>query len=157
MIDKRAFLRELGLLADRFGRTVSEPVIARYYDTLNRTLTTTEFEAAARIVFDTDTFWPAPARFIELAHGNPENNADAEWRALLESCARNDARVDFLTPEGRAGMIAAGGWRDIGITPEGPAMAARRKSFIRAYLAAREERSMTLGGLPAPVLPGLPS
>lgn len=83
-LDKRVFLREMALLAERFNRPeLSEPLIARYYDTLNSRLDTAAFENAARIIFDGDTFWPSPARFIEAVQGNPKQMADDAWADML--------------------------------------------------------------------------
>ena len=149
MLDRGAFLREMGLLAERFGRSVSEPVIARYFDALRVALTTPEFVAAARVIFDHDAFWPAPARFVELARGNPRDDAEREWRRLVDACARADRNV-LLSPEGAAAMRAAGGWNAVAYCEGDVNLDRKRGLFVRAYTAAREDREVA-ARLPAPV------
>lgn len=148
MLDKRAFLRELGMLAERFGRAISEPVMLRYYDTLSSTLTTAEFVAAARVVFDTDTFWPPPARFIELAHGNARDDGEREWARLLDACARGD-RNHLPSAEGAAAMRAVGGWNAVAYCEGDHNLDRKRVGFLRAFAAAREEREYQNRALPA--------
>ena len=138
MLDKRTFLRELGMLAERFGRTISEPVMLRYYDTLSRDLTTADFERAARIIFDEDQFWPAPARFRDAARGgNPKELAEAEWERLVAACRSGKTDVDFLTPAGRLGMRNAGGWREVAYADE-RSLASRKRAFVSAWMDAIE-------------------
>jgi len=141
MLNRNAFLREMGLLAERFNRTISELVIARYYDTLKDRLTPEEFEQAARFVFDQDSFWPAPARFIELAQGNTKDDAEREWRALLDACARGDRNL-LLSPEGAAAMRAVGGWNAIAYCESPHHLEAKHRSFVQHHVGAREEREL---------------
>lgn len=137
MLDRAVFIREMTLLHDRFGRTPNEHVIGRYYDTLSRDLTTADFERAARIIFNEDQFWPAPARFREAAHGgNPKELASAEWERLLASCAAGDPAVAFLSPAGLAAMRAAGGWRSIAFAEGESRLATIKRAFVSAWLDA---------------------
>jgi hypothetical protein len=141
MLDRRVFVREMTLLHDRFGRQPNEHVIGRYYDTLKDRLTTSEFEQAARFVFDQDQFWPAPARFIELAQGNPRDDAEREWRALLDSCARNDRGV-ILSSEGGAAMRAVGGWNAVAYCENPHQLEVKHRAFVQHHQGAREEREL---------------
>ena len=141
MLNRAVFVREMTLLHDRFGRTPNEHVIGRYYDTLRDRLTTEEFEQAARFVFDQDSFWPAPARFIELAQGNAKDDAAREWARLLGSCARNDRNV-LLSPEGAAAMRAVGGWNAVAYCEGDVNLDRKRVGFARAFAAAREDREL---------------
>jgi hypothetical protein len=141
MLDRHVFVREMTLLHDRFGRTPNEHVIGRYYDTLRDRLTTAEFEQAARFVFDQDSFWPAPARFIELAQGNARDDAEREWTALVDSCARGDRNV-LLSPEGAAAMRAVGGWNAVAYCEGDRNLDSKRRAFVAAFKDRREEREL---------------
>jgi hypothetical protein len=148
-LDRGTFIREMTLLHDRFGRTPNEHVIARYYDTLRDRLSTREFAAAARVIFDQDAFWPAPARFIELAQGNPKDEAEREWYRLVGACSRGE-RTPLLSPEGAAAMRAVGGWNAVAYCEGDVPLDRKRTAFLRAFAAAREERDVQ-ARLPAPV------
>ena len=147
-LNRAVFVREMTLLHDRFGRTPNEHVMTRYYDALRDRLTTPEFEAAARHVFDHDAFWPAPARFIELAHGNPRDAAEREWAVLIDACARGD-RNTLLSPEGASAMRHVGGWAAVAYCEGELNLDRKRGSFVRAFIAAREDRDV-IARLPAP-------
>ena len=138
MLARAVFVREMAFLEERFNREHTDQVLARYYDTLSARLTTEEFAAAARYVFDHDSFWPPPARFIELAQGNPKEDATREWVALVDACSRGD-RDALLSPAGEAGMRAAGGWAAIAYAEGEYALSARQRAFTAAYLLARED------------------
>ena len=141
MLDRHVFVREMTLLHDRFGRTPNEHVIGRYYETLRDRLSTSEFEQAARFVFDQDAFWPAPARFIELAQGNAKDDAEREWVALVDSCQRGDRGV-LLSPEGAAAMRAVGGWNAVAYCEGDRNLDSKRRAFVAAFKERREEREL---------------
>ena len=143
MLDRAAFIREMTLLHDRFGRTPNEHVIGRYYDTLRDRLSTPEFEQAARFVFDHDSFWPPPARFIELAQGNPKDDAEREWVALVDACQRGDRGI-ILSPEGGAAMRSVGGWSAVAYCEGDRSLDAKHRAFVAAFVAGREDREMRL-------------
>jgi hypothetical protein len=137
VLEKRVFLREMGMLADRFGRQVSEPVVLRYFEILSGALSTADFERAAFVIFREDQFWPAPARFVEAARGgNPRELAGAEWERLLASCAAGDPAVAFLSPAGLAAMRAAGGWRAIAFCEGESKLNGLRRAFVSAWMDA---------------------
>jgi hypothetical protein len=137
MLDRRVFVREMTLLHERFGRAPNEQVIARYYDTLSRDLSTEAFERAARLIFDEDQFWPAPARFRDVARGgNLKELAAAEWERLVAACAAGQTDIAFLSAAGVAGMRAAGGWRAIAFAEGESRQAALRRAFTSAWLDA---------------------
>ena len=137
MIDRTIFTREMTLLHERFGRTVNPTVIARYYDTLSRELDTATFEHAARIIFDEDQFWPAPARFLDAARGgNPKELAGAEWERLVAASRDGNTDVGFLTFAGVAAMHAAGGWRAVAFAEGDAKLAAAKRAFVSAWMDA---------------------
>ena len=148
MIDRVTFTREMTLLHERFGRTVSAEVIARYYDTLNGKLDTPAFEAAARYVFDNDAFWPTPRRFIDLAHGSPDEVARLEWQSLIDAATRGERAK--LTPAGEAALMAAGGWREVAYADTDRKLPRLERAFLNAYKNADERNGVE--ALTAPTL-----
>ena len=133
MVDRAVFVREMTLLHERFGREPNAEVIARYHDTLSGRLSTAEFEAAARHVFDHDAFWPTPMRFVELAGGTAAEAARREWRMLVE--AAQDGRRLVLSPEGEAALRAAGGWHEVAYADTDRKLPRLERAFVRAYEA----------------------
>jgi hypothetical protein len=143
-LDRATFTREMLLLAERFGRDISNPVMLRYYDTLRSRLTTEEFERAARIVFDHDAFWPAPIRFVYAVHGNPETNALGEWQRVL--AAARQVEQPPLTPAGAVALRAVGGMREVQYADEWKLHRLER-AFREAYRTASV-------AMPLPEAPG---
>jgi hypothetical protein len=145
MLDRTVFTREMTLLHERFGRAVNAQVIARYFDTLSRDLTTADFERAARTIFDEDAFWPAPARFRDAARGgNPKELANAEWERLLTACRNGSTDVAFLSPAGMAAMRAAGGWRVIAFAEGEAKQASLKRAFVSAWLDSEAPAQLAL-------------
>lgn len=146
-IDKRAFIAELGMLADRFGRTVSEPVVLRYYDTLSRRLTTQQFLEAARVIFDRDKFWPEPMRFVEIVRGNPEADSATAWNAIVNAATRGDHAA--VNGQALVALRTAGvNFRDVQLATE-PQLASLGKRFRAEYERAANNH------LDAPATPQL--
>ena len=139
-LDRRSFTREMTILHKRFGRDPDVDVIARYYDTLNGKLDTTAFEAAARYVFDNDAFWPTPRRFIDLAHGSPDEVARLEWQSLIEAATRGERAR--LTPAGEAALMAAGGWREVAYADTDRKLPRLERAFLNAYKNADEREGV---------------
>ena len=95
MIDPRVFAFEMTVLRDRFGRRdMTDETIARYLDFLDPLMTTEEFKAAAREVFNRDTFWPSPQRFLDAVRGDPKRLAEEAWTAMLEHAKRGDEGLE---------------------------------------------------------------
>ena len=133
MIEREVFTREMALLAERFTRTLSAPVAARYYETLSANLTTLEFAVAARILFDEETFWPAPARFIEAVKPSGEAAAQDEWEKLLEAIRKN-TRAE-LSEAGLYALKNVGGTWRIGQSHEVDQLPFIKREFLEAYQA----------------------
>lgn len=68
MINTDVFIERMAELADRFNRPLHEATQRRYYELLNRELTTEEFVAAAELAFRNSGFWPSPRELIEYIH-----------------------------------------------------------------------------------------
>lgn len=150
MIDKSVFTREMTLLHERFGRQPSGPVIQRYYDTLGERLTTEEFEAAARFVFDNDQYWPAPMRFVDLVRGNDNENARFEWQKVLQAASRGE-NIN-TNPSGAliVALQAAGGITSIGRAESEYVLEQKRKAFMSAWADATRKDRINRLRLPAP-------
>lgn len=154
MIDKAVFAAEMTLLRDRFGRRDMTPeTIARYHDYLAPRLDTTQFRSAAREIFNRDTFWPAPARFLEVLQGGSARElAEGMWSEMMRLAARgkHPAR-DTLDAPTRAALQAVGGHREIQFCESDAKLARLKREFTTAY-----ERAATEGPAPRP-LPELPA
>jgi hypothetical protein len=68
MIEPDVFVERMAELADRFNRPLHEATQRRYYELLNRELTTEEFVAAAELAFRNSSFWPSPGELIQFIH-----------------------------------------------------------------------------------------
>lgn len=84
-VDRRVFTAEFTLLLERFGREPHQLLIARYFEYLDARLTTEEFQAAARRLFEEARFWPAPVEFLHAAKGDPKQLAGEAWQALIKA------------------------------------------------------------------------
>lgn len=138
MIDKPTFVAEMTILRDRFGRRDMTPeTVARYLDFLGPRLTTAQFTQAAREIFNRDTFWPAPARFLEaLQGGNAKELAEAAWTDMLRF-ARDGKYppLDSLDDATRAGLKAAP-MREIQVADDVKINRLKRE-FVAAHAAAQ--------------------
>lgn len=138
MLDRTVFMREMALLEERFARQHSAPVLARYYETLGARLTTEQFATAARQVFDRDTFWPAPQRFIDLALGSTRGRAREEWQAIMRSFKDVAGLRPQLSAAARAALDAAGGWHAVGTADMTYALPRLERAFLESYVEAEE-------------------
>jgi hypothetical protein len=136
MLTKTVYAKWMAMLHARFARSQNEHVIALYYDTLKE-LNDTNFERAARHVFDNDQYWPTPKRFIELANGNTREDAINEWHLLLQACATNNT-TPALTPAGISAMRAIGGWREVAYAEGEHKQGQLKRAFLESYQAKTE-------------------
>ena len=144
MIDHTTFGREMALLSDRFNRQVSKPVMARYYETLSATLTTEQFETAARVVFDQDTFWPSPARFLEAAGRDRKSEAEAAWELTMSEVRSGRAKpLSEYDPAHAYALKAVGKNVRLARVPTPEKLDFVKHDFVAAFTSYRER-----GGLP---------
>lgn len=137
MLDKRIFVEQMATLADRFGRTVSAPVVNSYFEALSNSLTDEEFLSAAKRIFNESTYWPSPAEFVDKAKGRVEDAAQLEWMELMSAVA-ND-RKQQLSESGKAALEAVGGRYAVRSSLD---ISFIRRDFIAAYVAfERRDRS----------------
>lgn len=134
MINKTIFAAEMTLLEDRFNRqNLTTATKARYYEFLSARLSTEEFQQAARTIFDHDTYWPAPVRFVEAVHGNPRELAASEWADIQAAIKDGDTDLAFLSPAGVAALRAAGGWQAVYAAPSEIALDRARRLFLEHF------------------------
>lgn len=151
MIDKTVFAAEMTILRDRFGRRdMTAETIARYLDFLDPQLTTEQFQAAAREIFNRDTFWPSPARFLEAIQGNPKAMADEAWSSILEHAKRGAyPELATLPPPVRAALKAVP-MREIMYADTDFKLSRLRKDFSEAYTRAAAKLAGDRPALEAP-------
>lgn len=148
MIDKATFAAEMTILRDRFGRRdMTAETIARYLDFLEERLSTEDFVRAAREIFNKDTFWPSPVRFLEVVKGDPKAMADDAWAAMLAHARKGSyPELATLPPATRAALKAAP-LREIMYASEYELNRLKRE-FVDAYQRATDEAAGLL--LPEP-------
>ncbi|MFA5594871.1 MAG: hypothetical protein WDA15_06280 [Trueperaceae bacterium] len=129
-IDRTVFTREFTLLLERFGRDPHPLMTQRYFEYLNARLTTSEFETAARKIFEQDQFWPAPVAFLHAAKGDPAQLARQEWDALIESAAKNE--LAELSEAGKKALRALGGWSTVAYADQAR-LPSLRRAFLESY------------------------
>jgi hypothetical protein len=135
VIDDITFAGEMTILQDRFGRRdITSETLARYYDYLSPRMNTETFTVAAREIFNRDTFWPSPLRFLEVLKGNPKALADDAWSRLIAAASKG-AHPLLSDIEERA-LSAVGGFREIMYAEGNYKQDQLRKQFVGAY--ARE-------------------
>lgn len=137
MIDPVTFAAEMTILQNRFpgARNMPKEVIARYLDYLEAHLTTSEFVAAAREIFNQDTFWPSPARFVEIIQGNPKQMADDAWTAMLEHARKGSYPQLATLPAPTRAALKAAPLREIMYASEFELNRLKRE-FVDAYQRA---------------------
>lgn len=143
MIDKQQFAQWMGILADRFNRSLAPPTQRAYYAVLSRALTTAEFTAGAERCFTRCTYWPSPAEILEAARPTPSLElAGAEvfadmLRWIGSPTLMDEASRRLSAPAFRA-FLAVGGpakFRALTIADE-PFV---RKAFVAAFVAATRD------------------
>lgn len=134
MLDDTVFSAELTLLEDRFGRAkLTTEAKVRYYEYLAQNLTTTEFQAAAREIFNRDQFWPSPQRFVDVVRGSVKQRAEIDWQAVLHLAQAGETDLSTLPPAAVAAMRAAGGWRAIAYAEGAYQLEQLRKRFLAVH------------------------
>ncbi len=90
------FFPEFRILSERFGQTKNAEIMGRYLDYLiDAGMTAQDFKTASLRIFNTETFFPSPARFLEILHGEAESQALEYWGRIVERLAAGESP---LTP-----------------------------------------------------------
>lgn len=140
-INPETLAGELEILADRFqGRKLMDVTLDRYAEYLEQHLSEEDFLHAARIIFNRDTYFPSPQRFVEVIHGNARELAAEAWADIQAAIKEGSTDLDFLSPAGRAALKAAGGWQAVYAAPSEIALDRARRAFLEAFdLTARRD------------------
>ncbi len=143
MIERGAYAEGMQLLIGAHGRGALPVALARaYYATLSPRLTTAEFRAAVDASLARDTWWPSPARLLELAQRSEQQLATEAFNRLRRDLEANggyqwypSARYAALDEPTRFAIRECGGLRALGQADERqhPALV---KQFVAAYLHA---------------------
>lgn len=154
MIDPRVFAFEMTVLRDRFGRRdMTDETIARYLDYLGPLMTTEEFKVAAREVFNRDTFWPSPQRFLDAIRGDPKRLAEEAWTAMLEHAKRGEYPALDALPEATRAALKAVPLREIMYADTDIKLARLKREFVDAHQHAVAPSAGPLALPAAPVEP----
>lgn len=134
MIDRKVFAFEMTVLRDRFGRRdMTDETIARYLDYLGPLMTTEEFKAAAREVFNRDTFWPSPQRFLDAIRGDPKRLAEEAWMAVLDHAKRGEYPPLDTLPEATRAALKAVPLREVMYADSDIKLARLKREFTEAH------------------------
>jgi len=150
MLDRDAFTTEIGQLAERFNRTVSNDMARRYYRAL-KSMDTDAFMSAATLIYNSDTFWPPPNRFMEAAGLDAKTLAETAWQTALEEASSGTARPYSDYPPAHATALrAVGGNTVIGRTNQ-DRLSFLKRDFIQAFRAHHERSTNPVLDTPEPV------
>lgn len=150
-IDRAAFTREFTLLLERFGRDPHPLMTQRYFEYLNAHLDTPAFERAARQIFEQDQFWPAPARFVDLARGGSTKElANTAWAEALRLAERGEYPPLEALPAPVRAALKATPLREIAYADNEAKLARLKREFTSAYAAALDAPTDTTPALEAP-------
>jgi hypothetical protein len=150
MIEPDVFVERMAELADRFNRPLHEQTQRRYYELLNREITTEEFIGAAELAFRNSSFWPSPKELIEFIHPPRDLTLEAsqafdKMLALGEphpmgTCWLRSKIVDEIGEPAAVAFSAIGAQGRLrGITTDDLPWA--RREFIAAYKASAVDTS----------------
>jgi len=153
VIDRKVFAFEMTVLRDRFGRKdMTDETIARYLDYLDPLMNTSEFQAAARVVFNEDTFWPSPARLLAAVRGDPKRHAESAWAAMLEHAKRGEYPALDALPEATRAALKAVPLREIMYADSDIKLARLKREFTEAHQHAAGAQAGPLALPSAPEL-----
>ena len=109
MIDQDVFNIEWAVICERHNRDPSQVLAARYYQSLSPRMTTEEFRAAARVVFEEREFFPRPVDFIDAIRPSVEAEALEQWELCERVMAGSKEAFMHMSPAGRRTVDLLGG------------------------------------------------
>ena len=135
MINKSVFLEEMQFLLNWFGKPRDEAIVRRLYESLGDRLTTDEFRAACRAVFESEKFFPPPNVFVEKVRGNAASRAAEQWAKVLKAATGYPVELDAAA---KAALRELGGIAELGRIDESQ-LPWLRKDFIPLYQSYAEQ------------------
>ncbi len=137
--DFHVFARELALVAETFGATISSAHIEIYFRALND-LPLEQVRAAMDAACRRLRFFPKPVELRELITGSPDERAERAWTRVRQGIMRGVGGyrlIDFGDMALHATIDAMGGWArfySLGFRGvEEVAIATARKEFLQLY------------------------
>ena len=109
MIDQDVFNIEWAVICERCNRDPSQVLAARYYQALSPRMTTDEFRAAARVVFEEREFLPRPVDFIAAVRPSVEAEALTQWERCQQVMAGSEKALARMSPAGKRTIQLLGG------------------------------------------------
>jgi hypothetical protein len=112
--DFERFVETLSACADLYGKTLGEPALRIWWQTMER-FDFREFDRALRRCIespDTGQFMPKPADVIRHIDGSSSDRALVAWGRVFDAMSRVGAysSVDFAEPAIHAAIVDLGGW-----------------------------------------------
>lgn len=153
-IDETVFVRWWAIIHQRFGRSMSDPMTQLYRAFLDEHLTTEHFEQAAKLIFEGETWWPSPRRFVEVLQGDLKAYAGAQWREVLRIATKGNGEGFKELPEHtRRAVFDLGGLRKIELM-EDRDRAYYERHFTDGLLSILEPKRKELPALALPSADG---
>ena len=109
MIDQDVFNIEWAVICERFNRDPSQVLAARYYQSLSPRMTTEQFRASARVVFEQREFFPRPLDFVEAIRPSVEAEALEQWELCEGVMAGLRKALVRMSPAGKRTVGLLGG------------------------------------------------
>lgn len=140
MINPQIFASGIALLSGAFGRNASDAVAGMYFQVLSQRLSDAQFTVAISTAIERDTYWPSPARLVELAGISAADCAARAFTRVSDELRAHggfrffprDKFLAFDAPT-RAAIAAVGGLREITMVDATRAAALERR-FIKMYI-----------------------
>jgi len=117
MIDQIVFTAEWAILCERWGKTYSGPVTARYYQHLSARMDTASFRDACAHLFAESEFFPKPDDFVSAVQASDEARALDQWDLCYRVMEGESHVWDRMSPAGRRVVALLGGPSRLGDTP----------------------------------------
>ena len=117
MIDQGVFKQEWLVLCERWNKQPSVQLTARYYQTLTDNMDTASFQAACRVVFAENEFFPTPSQFMQATRSSEDVHALDQWELCLRVMEGEPQIMDRMNAEGQRAVALLGGPARLGNTP----------------------------------------
>ena len=89
-LDIDTFTREIALLAEHFNKNnLSEPLLERYFEILNKKLNKERFLAAVEAAYSTDLYWNQVIPFLATHHEQQQVAGAQAYQLYDEAAAKN--------------------------------------------------------------------
>jgi len=139
MIDQAIFKREWVILCERWNRTPSPEMTARYFQAINGRMTTESFLGACRVLFARNEFFPSPDEFVDAVNIPNEAKAIDQWELCLRVAEGEHHVLNRMDQVGKRVVAALGGPDALGRTDR-DRVSFLRGEFLRTYIDLTHSR-----------------